>query len=361
MCYHLHMLNSENPANYQARLAQVCSLVVKTGNPEYDPKYEKLLEKVIAKNLFARDYFKYFLLALFSSLGLAISIYILFVTDLWYYQAVNGFLFAFFSVQLGIIGHDLSHGAVFKTKKLNRFFALAVWSLIVGLSERRWFTKHNEHHSSPNHSGSDPDLEIPFALSKSEVSKCSEFYKKFILKRQHYLFWLSLPFMYASGLLGISQSVGHLYSNFKLRELSEVLLLFFHYSIIFFGVFYVLPTSAALAFLIAMFFAVGVYMSLIFAPNHKGEEIIDSEAEFIWEHQITTTRNIKPNLISFYLLGGLSLQIEHHLFPTMSRYKLMQARAMVQQYCLDNNLKYNETTWWGSMREIHQALREAQG
>jgi fatty acid desaturase len=352
------MLDSESADNYQAKLAQVCSLVVKTGNQEYDPKYEKLLAEVVSQNLFARDYLKYFLLALFAGLGLIMSVYILWSTDLWYYQVLNGIFFAFFSVQFGIMGHDLSHGAVFKTKKYNRLASSLIWPLIVGFSEKRWFEKHNDHHIRPNQVDHDPDLEMPYVFSKIEIQSRSAFVQKYIIKRQHYLFWLFLPLLYLSN---IFKSFNGILSNSTTGSRVEIFLIFAHYLVVLGGTFYLLPTMSAVAFLLAMFFTVSLYMSLIFAPNHKGEEIIASETEFIWENQITTTRNIKPSLIIFYLQGGLSLQIEHHLFPNISRYKLMKVRTLVKQYCQDNKLTYNETTWIQSMKEIHHALKEAQG
>ena len=40
------------------------------------------------------------------------------------------------------------------------------------------------------------------------------------------------------------------------------------------------------------------------------------------QNQFLTTRNIEcPDWITEYLFGGMQYQLEHHLFPTMPRYK----------------------------------------
>ena len=38
--------------------------------------------------------------------------------------------------------------------------------------------------------------------------------------------------------------------------------------------------------------------------------------------------------------GGLQFQVEHHLFPRLTRSKLRQAKPMVQQFCKRTGLPY---------------------
>jgi len=45
-----------------------------------------------------------------------------------------------------------------------------------------------------------------------------------------------------------------------------------------------------------------------------------------------------------FLLGGLNLQIEHHLFPSMARPFLRQVRGLVQAHCHRHGVTYTETT-----------------
>ena len=97
---------------------------------------------------------------------------------------------------------------------------------------------------------------------------------------------------------------------------------------------------------------------MVFAPNHKGEEMLDEDEKLNWTHQITLTRDLYPTWPVFYLLGGLNFQIEHHLFPTMSRMKYWEAYKTVKEFCARHELRYHQTTWPESMREIHESLKQ---
>jgi fatty acid desaturase len=98
-------------------------------------------------------------------------------------------------------------------------------------------------------------------------------------------------------------------------------------------------------------------MAMIFAPNHKGEDMLGSDQAHNWVHQITLTRNIRPSRLVSYIFGGLDRQVEHHLFPTMSRFKYPTAQRIVRQFCNEKNIPYKETTWVESLRQIHHSLK----
>ncbi len=63
----------------------------------------------------------------------------------------------------------------------------------------------------------------------------------------------------------------------------------------------------------------GLYMSSIFAPNHKGMPVLNKESRLgFLQRQVLTTRNVKGGPLTDFLYGGLNYQIEHHLFPLHS-------------------------------------------
>lgn len=47
-----------------------------------------------------------------------------------------------------------------------------------------------------------------------------------------------------------------------------------------------------------------------------------------------------------------ALQIEHHLFPTVSRGRFHQVRAVVREFCRERGLDYRETRVLQYYREI---------
>lgn len=318
-------------------------------------EYEALRTEVTTRGLFKRTYWHYGLTGGIAIIGMGLSLYALTLVDGALFQTLNAIVFGFFSVQAGMIGHDLSHGEVFESPGVNRFVAMLAWSFFGGLSESRWFHKHNTHHKSPNHIGHDPDLEIPFVFSDMQAEKRSNFYKNWIFPNQHIFFWIALTFVYP---YNIGHGMKYFYRNPDMRSATEFLLIVVHFAIVIGLPFYFLPLHIAFLFLVVSFVVIGAYIGMVFAPNHKGEEMLDENEKFSWTHQITLTRDIYPSWSVFYLLGGLNFQIEHHLFPTMSRLKYWDAQKIVQGFCARHGLRYHQTTWSGSMREIHVSLKQ---
>jgi len=54
--------------------------------------------------------------------------------------------------------------------------------------------------------------------------------------------------------------------------------------------------------------------------------------------------------------GGLNLQIEHHLFPTIPRNNLLAVRPLVQQFCKEQNIPYLELSYWDCLMEVERKL-----
>jgi fatty acid desaturase len=317
--------------------------------------YSALLAEVTARGLFKRTYWHYGLTGGIAIIGMTASLYALSLSDNALFQALNAIGFGFFSVQIGMIGHDLSHGEVFESHEVNRFFAMMAWGLLGGLCESRWFHKHNTHHKNPNHIGHDPDLEIPFVFSDIQAARWSDFYKKWFFPYQHILFWIAFSFVVP---YNIGYSMQYIFRNFTARSMFELFLMIVHYSVVVGLPLYLLPLPVAILFLGISFIVIGAYIGMVFAPNHKGEEMLDEDEKLNWTHQITLTRDLYPTWPVFYLLGGLNFQIEHHLFPTMSRMKYWEAYKTVKDFCARHELRYHQTTWPESMREIHESLKQ---
>ncbi|MBI4118213.1 MAG: acyl-CoA desaturase [Parcubacteria group bacterium] len=317
--------------------------------------YQSLLVEVTERGLFKRTYWHYALTGGVSILGVGASLFALTASDNAVFQIVNALVFSFFSVQIGMIGHDLSHEEVFTSNKRNRFWGMLAWGLLGGLSESRWFSKHNAHHKNPNHIGHDPDLEIPFVFSGAQAARRSPFYKKWVFPYQHIMFWPALAFVYP---YNIAYSMKFIFSNMTIRSIIELLLMAAHFIITIGLPFYFLPLPIALLFLTTAFVIIGAYLGVVFAPNHKGEAMLDEDETFNWAHQITLTRNLHSSWLASYVFGGLNFQIEHHLFPTMPRFNYGEAQTIVREFCVKHGLRYHTTSWLGSMVEIHRSLKE---
>lgn len=316
--------------------------------------FEVLKREVETRGLYKRDYFYYGGCAFACLLGVTLSLFFLSVTVNMYAQISNALFLAVVLVQAGMLAHDLSHNQVFASRKMNAFFATFVWGFFGGMSESQWYLKHNSHHNNVNKIGSDPDLAIPFLFSEEQAKESSWVLRKLILPYQHILFFLALPFIY---LQIVVVGFMHILNNISLRRIVELGLMFARFSILLFLAFHFLPTSVALVFLVVHVSAVGTYMSLVFAPNHKGKPIVKRDEEISWINQIVSTRNIKTSVFVFQAFGGLNFQIEHHLFPAMARTRYFHTQALVKNFCRKNNLPYDEVTWARSMRDIYLSLK----
>jgi len=317
--------------------------------------FEELSNRVEAAGLKKRTYAKYALYFLLINLGFVSAWFILQLTDNLWVQLGNGVFFAVVMVQAGMLGHDLSHQQVFESKRLNRIGGIIIWGLYAGLSEGGWYDKHNDHHKYVNHEGLDPDLGVPFIFSEVQAENKPAWVKKHILPHQHWLFFLLLPLVYPNFVLWTFK---RLFKEFNLANLTELSLILVHFAVFFFLPFYLLPFSVAVVFLVTVLFVGGVYMGIIFAPNHKGEEVVVENAPATWLHQITLTRNLNPSWLSFHFFGGLDLQVEHHLFPNVSRFNYPKIHPIVKAYCQEHNIRYYETSWFNSMYEIYLSLKK---
>jgi fatty acid desaturase len=74
--------------------------------------------------------------------------------------------------------------------------------------------------------------------------------------------------------------------------------------------------------------------------------------------QVLTSRNVTGGWLTDVALGGLNYQIEHHLFPAMPTPNLRKAQPIVQAYCAQVGVSYEETSLIESYRQALHYLHE---
>jgi fatty acid desaturase len=101
----------------------------------------------------------------------------------------------------------------------------------------------------------------------------------------------------------------------------------------------------------------GVYLGGAFLPNHTGMTMLqpDEQMDFL-RRQVLTARNIRASRVADYLLGALSCQIEHHLFPAMPRCRLREAAPVVREFCRERGVGYRETGVFEAYVETYRHL-----
>ncbi|WP_127508444.1 fatty acid desaturase family protein [Actinoplanes solisilvae] len=267
----------------------------------------------------------------------------------WWTLAVAAFLSVAFA-QLALVAHDLAHRQVFRTKRPSEIAGRLAGNIGVGMSYGWWMDKHTRHHNNPNHDDLDPDVAPEVLIWATESAIGRRGLAAFVTRHQAGLFFPLLT------LLGIDlkvSSVKAIRAGQVKRPGLESALLVVHFIAYFTALFVVLSPLQALAFIVVHQALFGVYLGMTFAPNHKGMPHPDGTEDFL-RKQVLTSRNVRGGWFVDVALGGLNYQIEHHLFPGMPTPSLRKAQPIVQAYCAEIGVAYEQT---GLIESYRQALR----
>lgn len=261
--------------------------------------------------------------------------------DSWFQLLIAAALGVVFT-QVAFLAHEAAHRQILSTGPAN--FRLArVLAGIIGMSYHWWDSKHTRHHGNPNQVGKDPDIQVDTIAFLEEDAAQSRGIVRLITRKQG---WLFFPLLTLEGLNLHFLGLKHLTTrkNVKGRWI-ELGLIVLRFAVLLVPLFLLLPVGMAFAFLGVQLAVFGVYMGASFAPNHKGMPVIAPDAKLdFFSKQVRTSRNIRGGWWVTGLMGGLNHQVEHHLFPNMSRLHLSKARGIVRDYCAANSIPYTETS-----------------
>jgi fatty acid desaturase len=102
----------------------------------------------------------------------------------------------------------------------------------------------------------------------------------------------------------------------------------------------VLPWSVSLAATLIGGFLVGIIVTV----THQSETMMSPLSEHnycYYTDQFLSTRDVKTSdFVMEYLWGGMQYQLEHHLFPTMPRYKYPALRPRLQAFAKSVGIEY---------------------
>jgi fatty acid desaturase len=262
------------------------------------------------------------------------------------------------SAQYGFIAHEAAHRQVFRNNKLNDWVGLLLANLFAGLSYGFWLRKHNKHHQRPNQIGEDPDIAIRVLSFTTESKQSKKGIERWLSDRQGYLFPLLLLFtgfdLLVDSFAGLRRKEKPL--STRLLEFSLMMIRQLTPYVVFAVMF---GPLWALAMWFVMMMAFGFFMGAAFAPNHKGMPLVanDSKLDF-FSRQVLTSRNIRGSWLKDNLMGGLNYQVEHHLFPSMSRPNLRKAHQIVAEYCREHDVTLVEMNLLSSYVAIMKHLNK---
>jgi len=251
--------------------------------------------------------------------------------------------------QVALLGHDAGHRQICTDSRKDSIISY-ICSFLLGISASRWIEKHNEHHAHPNRDDMDPDIDFPvLAFSEKQALEKKGIFR-FIVRHQAHLFFPMLCFTAAS----LRMDSLSFFFRKKFSETWMDITLYVAHFVLYFGLTFLLLSPFHAVIFIGVHQALfGLYLGLIFAPNHKGMPVLEKEAkiDFLRE-QVLTSRNVRSNWFINYCYGGLNFQIEHHLFPNMPRGNLPKASKIIKKFCEEKGIAYYETGVIQSYREI---------
>ncbi len=316
--------------------------------------YLGLKKEVEGVGLLERQY-SYYVFKIISTLAAAVAVIaaLFYVHELWQ-QLLVLVILAFVFVQFGLLGHDASHLAMFKSRKNNERAGLFFFGFLTGIGYNHWAWRHNAHHANPNQVGEDPD-EASYAQTEEEVL-ARRGIKRFIYERQQWFFWIiTISSVTAYQVYGIVHNI-RMKSSFV--RWADSLLMALHLAVFWILPFFVFPVWKAIIFVPFWRLAMGLYFGAISATNHKGMRVLKKGEKLGFvEKQVITTRNVRPGLLNDFFYGGLNYQIEHHLFSDMPRNNLGRCKQFVMKFCKEKNIHYEETGVLQSYIDIIRTLK----
>ncbi|PRY52901.1 fatty acid desaturase family protein [Glycomyces artemisiae] len=277
------------------------------------------------------------------------------IGDTWFQMFMAVFM-ALVSAQVALLGHDLAHRQIIRSRAATERVGWLTGNLANGMGYGWWTDKHNRHHANPNHEELDPDVAPGLFVWSKRQARAAQGLSRFVVKYQAQLFFPALLFegfnLNWSGIRSIF-TAGLKHRSWEAAFLAAHLVAYLS------AVFLVLSPGKAIVFIVVHKAAWGLYMGSVFAPNHKGMPTLvgDTELDFL-RKQVLTSRNVKGDWFTDVALGGLNYQIEHHLFPAMPSVNLARARPIVEKFCAEKGIPYSATgliqSWREALTQLHR-------
>ena len=226
-------------------------------------------------------------------------------------------------VQAGWLGHDYVHG---RGPLCEAFRYMP--TLLNGHGVEWWSQKHSMHHTFTNEEHLDNDVMMEpffFLRSPTESGRPDHAMRKY----QH---------IYGYPLLSIMFWLWRFHSlesAWRRKDKKELIFMGINYAWLAFC----MPWQVA----VGSVFLSGFIVASLVSATHQSEEIMEygEGAEYV-EGQFRSTRDAETVFgpLETWIWGGMDTQLEHHLFPTMPRYKYHELRPILKAWAAANDINY---------------------
>jgi len=270
---------------------------------------------------------------------------------------VGALLIGFACYMSGWVSHDYLHHSVFPvhaggaaslgeeatSKQLKQARAnvrlnnaVGYWlGWIQGYEELWWKARHNTHHVVTNEHGNDPDIKtapvLVFIRNNPTIARGLSWVQRW---QQFYY----LPVLSIMDLYWRLESHAYLFMRPQAKYWRRTLLLLLS------DAFTLWLFHGNYRYLLLMTMLRGFATGVVVFATHYGEDILDGgdHGMTLVEQTALTSRNIKGGHLVNVLTGFISLQTEHHLWPTMPTAHLEEARKHAMAFFHKHGLEYRE-------------------
>lgn len=238
------------------------------------------------------------------------------------------------------IYHDATHFALSRNPLINR---LGTCTALIFSLTYCWYHQHViAHHSFVNIMSKDPDLyHTPLYMRHTPNIRKNKYHK-----HQHILMWFLWLLAVPVGLIstGFVKSLKGKPFN-RVVQLSKKL----DYKTMYYELAFVVMYMIVIPYILtgSWLFVLYPYMAYSFLfmvctqINHLNEDTFGFDKNY-YKHQIINSHNVAPK--SFFVTlftGGLNLQIEHHLMPSVYHFRLMKIQPKIEALCKKYGVNYS--------------------
>jgi len=294
--------------------------------------FRKFRAQLLSEGWFERtwsiDFFHVGLITLFAIVGTYISYSSPYLAALLIGLAMQ---------QAGWIGHDYIHGR----GKMSFILGIGIGSLFNGFSSRWWSEKHNKHHVHTNQFGVDDDIQndpiLHLWIPEPEKDHPLRPY-------QHLYYHFVYAFLYYSWRL---QSIQF---NMQSPQKLEMFLIGLNYLWLL-----CMPLKVSLLSILIG----GFFVAEVVTATHQSEEIIEGLSFNFVDDQFRTTRDVETDIpFMNYFWGGMQYQLEHHLFPTMPKYRYPELRQKLKDWAKTAGVEYRTASVFGIVSLNYETMRK---
>jgi len=242
------------------------------------------------------------------------------------------------------VQHDGSHGSYSPRPGVNRLMARSLD--LLGGSSYVWQRKHNVlHHTWPNLEGVDDDIDTG-SLARLAPEQPRRFYHRL----QHFYMWPLYCFLAVKWQLFDDFATvvrGRMSGRPFPRPRGEELVVFLGGKLLFFALAFALPLALhsvwkVLGAYLLVSAVAGLTLSVVFQLAHCVPEAETGPELGSWAaRQVQSSVDFarESRLLNWYV-GGLNLQIEHHLFPQISHPHYAGMAPLVEATCREFGVRY---------------------